>query len=67
MIRTGLVWPEKMVQVNQHLLKIISGNQSPTSGQIDMSKEITIGYLPQQMKVDDTTTVINETSQHFQN
>ena len=42
------------------LLKIISGNQSPTSGQIDMSKEVTIGYLPQQMKVDDTTTVLNE-------
>jgi ATP-binding cassette subfamily F protein 3 len=47
------------------LLKIISGNQSPTSGQIDMSKEVTIGYLPQQMKVDDTTTVINETITAF--
>jgi len=47
------------------LLKIISGLQSPTSGQIDMSKEVTIGYLPQQMKVDDTTTVINETITAF--
>jgi ATP-binding cassette subfamily F protein 3 len=47
------------------LLKIISGHQSPTSGQIDMSKEVTIGYLPQQMKVDDTTTVINETITAF--
>lgn len=47
------------------LLKIISGNQSPTSGQIDMSKDVTIGYLPQQMKVDDTTTVINETVTAF--
>ena len=47
------------------LLKIISGNQSPTSGQIDMSKDVTIGYLPQQMKVDDTTTVINETITAF--
>jgi ATP-binding cassette, subfamily F, member 3 len=42
------------------LLKIISGQQSPTSGIIDMSKDVTIGYLPQQMKIDDTTTVINE-------
>jgi ATP-binding cassette subfamily F protein 3 len=42
------------------LLKIISGIQSPTSGQVDMSKNVTIGYLPQQMKVDDSTTVINE-------
>jgi len=47
------------------LLKIISGHQSPASGQIDMSKEVTIGYLPQQMKVDDTTTVINETITAF--
>jgi len=47
------------------LLKIISGLQSPNSGRIDMSKDITIGYLPQQMKVDDTTTVINETITAF--
>jgi ATP-binding cassette subfamily F protein 3 len=47
------------------LLKIISGLQSPTSGLIDMSKDVTIGYLPQQMKVDDTTTVLNETITAF--
>ena len=47
------------------LLKIISGLQSPTSGLIDMSKDVTIGYLPQQMRVDDTTTVLNETVTAF--
>ncbi len=47
------------------LLKIISGLQSPSSGQIDMSKDVSIGYLPQQMKVDDTTTVLNETVTAF--
>ncbi len=47
------------------LLKIISGLQSPSSGVIDMSKEVTIGYLPQQMKVNDTTTVRNETITAF--
>jgi ATP-binding cassette subfamily F protein 3 len=47
------------------LLKIISGLQSPTSGIIDMSKDVTIGYLPQQMRVDDTTTVLNETVTAF--
>lgn len=47
------------------LLKIISGLQSPTSGSVDMSKDVTIGYLPQQMKVDDTTTVLNETITAF--
>jgi len=47
------------------LLKIISGLQSPSSGHIDMSKDVTIGYLPQQMRVDDTTTVLNETVTAF--
>jgi ATP-binding cassette, subfamily F, member 3 len=47
------------------LLKIISGLQSPSSGLIDMSKDVTIGYLPQQMRVDDTTTVLNETITAF--
>jgi len=47
------------------LLRMIAGLQSPSSGQIDMSKEVTIGYLPQQMKVDDTTSVINEVIKAF--
>ena len=47
------------------LLKIIAGLQSPSSGLIDMSKDVTIGYLPQQMRVDDTTTVMNETITAF--
>jgi len=47
------------------LLKIISGLQSPSGGTIDMSKDVTLGYLPQQMRVDDTTTVLNETITAF--
>jgi ATP-binding cassette subfamily F protein 3 len=47
------------------LLKVISGLQSPSKGIIDMSKEVTIGYLPQQMIVNDSTTVINETLTAF--
>ena len=42
------------------LLRIIAGIQSPTSGLVDMSKDVTTGYLPQQMKVDDSTSIINE-------
>ena len=42
------------------LLRIIAGLQGQSSGQIDFPKDITIGYLPQQMKVSDTTTVLNE-------
>ncbi len=47
------------------LLKIISGTESPSKGSVDMSKEVTIGYLPQQMSVDNSTTVINETLKAF--
>ena len=47
------------------LLKIIARLQSPSAGSVDMSKDVTIGYLPQQMRVDDTTTVLNETVTAF--
>jgi len=47
------------------LLKIIAGLQSPTSGFVDVPKEISIGYLPQQMRVSDTTTILNETLTAF--
>ena len=47
------------------LLKIIAGLQSPSAGIIDMSRDVSIGYLPQQMKVSDTTTVLNETLTAF--
>lgn len=47
------------------LLKIISGQQSPSSGIVDMSKDITIGYLPQQMTVNDSTSVFNEAVSAF--
>ncbi|HUV00727.1 MAG TPA: ABC-F family ATP-binding cassette domain-containing protein [Bacteroidales bacterium] len=42
------------------LLRIIAGLQGPSSGVIDMSKQVTIGYLPQQISVDNTTTVLKE-------
>jgi ATP-binding cassette subfamily F protein 3 len=47
------------------LLKVIAGKQSPTSGIVDMSKNITIGYLPQQMEVDDSTTILEDTLSAF--
>jgi ATP-binding cassette, subfamily F, member 3 len=47
------------------LLKVIAGIQSPSKGLVDMSKEVTIGYLPQQMIADDSTTVMNETLTAF--
>lgn len=47
------------------LLKVISGSLGPTKGRVDRPKEATIGYLPQQMSVSDSTTVINETLSAF--
>ncbi|MFV0593561.1 MAG: ribosomal protection-like ABC-F family protein [Draconibacterium sp.] len=47
------------------LLKIISGFDSPTSGSVGISKDVSIGYLPQQMKVSDTRSLKAETTQAF--
>lgn len=47
------------------LLKIISGLQPPTSGTVSKPSEVTIGYLPQQMKLADDTSIINEARKAF--
>lgn len=47
------------------LLKVIMGMQPPTTGAITMSGDTTLGYLPQQMKVHDTTTLREETAKAF--
>lgn len=47
------------------MLKIIAGLQNPTSGSVAVPKDVTIGYLPQQMKLADSTTVIEEVRQAF--
>ena len=41
------------------------GEQQPTSGSISYNGECTIGYLPQQMRVADTTTLVEETAKAF--
>ena len=38
------------------MLKIIAGLQQPTSGTVSVSNDMTIGYLPQVMKLTDSTT-----------
>ncbi len=47
------------------MLKIIAGLQQPTSGIVSVAKEMTIGYLPQVMKLSDTKTVREETELAF--
>ncbi len=47
------------------LLKVITGEQAPTQGAVTRNGECTIGYLPQQMKVADTTTLLEETASAF--
>jgi len=48
------------------LLRLIVGEQEPTSGAVTRNGECTIGYLPQQMKVADTTTLRDETEKAFE-
>ncbi len=47
------------------LLKIISGMQQPTSGTVSIPNETKVGYLPQVMKLQDDTTVREETRKAF--
>lgn len=48
------------------MLKIFAGLQSPTSGVVSVPKEVTIGYLPQQMQLTDTCTVREEAEHAFE-
>ena len=48
------------------LLKVITGEQQPTSGAVTRNADCTIGYLPQQMKVADTTSLVEETAKAFE-
>ena len=47
------------------LLKISAGLQSPTRGSISIPKDISIGYLPQQMQLKDSRTVREEAELAF--
>lgn len=47
------------------MLKIIAGLQKPTSGNVAMPCDTTVGYLPQHITVSDTSTVIDEVRSAF--
>ena len=47
------------------LLKVLIGEQPATSGAVTRNGDCTLGYLPQQMKVFDTTTLVEETATAF--
>ena len=47
------------------MLKILCGLQKPTSGVVAIPNETTLGYLPQVMKLQDDTTVKEETRKAF--
>ena len=64
---------EKMALIGRNgagkttLLKLIAGEISPTRGNISRPKNLTIGYLPQHIKVNDSKTVREETLTAFEN
>lgn len=47
------------------MLKIFAGIQQPTQGNVSYPKELTIGYLPQHMQLNDGNTVLEEASLAF--
>ena len=47
------------------MLKIIAGLQQPTSGSVAVPQDVTIGYLPQQMEISDSLTVVEEVRKAF--
>ena len=47
------------------LLRVITGEQQPSEGAVTINGECTIGYLPQQMRVADTTSLVAETAKAF--
>lgn len=47
------------------MLKIIAGLQHPTSGTVAVPRDTTIGYLPQHMTINDTSTVAEEVRTAF--
>ena len=47
------------------MLKILCGQQRPTEGTVAVPTDCTIGYLPQVMKLQDETTVRQETQKAF--
>lgn len=42
------------------MLKIIAGLQQPTGGSVVIPRDVTVGYLPQQMEISDVRTVREE-------
>lgn len=48
------------------MLKILAGLQQPTSGNVSIPRDTTIGYLPQVMKLADTRTVMQEAELAFE-
>lgn len=48
------------------MLRIITGEQQPTSGTVARQADITIGYLPQQMQLKDQFTVKQEAARAFE-
>ncbi len=47
------------------MLKIIAGEQQPTSGGVSKQRGVTVGYLPQVMVLSDERTVMEETETAF--
>ena len=48
------------------LLKILAGLQTPSAGSVNLPKDMTVGYLPQQMHLEDSRSVLQEAELAFE-
>jgi ATP-binding cassette subfamily F protein 3 len=48
------------------LLKILAGMQLPTSGNVSVPRDVSVGYLPQVMNLSDSGTVMEEAESAFE-
>ncbi|MBP3425678.1 MAG: ABC-F family ATP-binding cassette domain-containing protein [Rikenellaceae bacterium] len=47
------------------ILKLITGEQQASEGKVTVFEDCSVGYLPQQMRVTDTTSLVDETAKAF--
>ena len=47
------------------ILKLLAGENNPSTGMLSLEKNATIGYLPQELEVENHRTVLEETFQAF--
>ena len=57
---TGLPWLERTEPVKSTLLKILVGEEEPTSGEINKKRDLSLSYLAQDSRFESSNTIYDE-------